>query len=361
MRKYFVQLLKKNLLPLACLTLLCVIVYVVPIAAENYYYWNTYTTHVNLYYEYLAVALGCLSVLIPIYLFSYKMNKRSVDMYYSLPISRTKILVANFLVGLIMLYVSYTIAYLLGFMVIAARVQHLYLVYYLPLYFASLIPAFILYAVAAFVYTRANTVIDGIISVIGVLFLLTMLFSAYDTILRGYDVVSEVLDGEKFLPFGALLQANAYIGRGLTTNKVGLWFSERRINHTGYRAELLSDIYELMGDILWLLLAVAATVALIVTEKNCKAENCGQTSESIFSFKVLIPAYTALLTILTLDNEEYTLLFVVLFAAFVLSVIYKRKINIGWKFAVVLAACVMGAAVLYYVSTAILDVYRGYW
>ena len=78
MRKYFAHLLKKNLLPLACLTLFCLIVYVVPISVTNYSYWNSLGlldahyqySHHDLYYVNISVVLGLLSVFIPIYIFS---------------------------------------------------------------------------------------------------------------------------------------------------------------------------------------------------------------------------------------------------------------------------------------------------
>lgn len=359
MKKYCLYLLKKNLLPLACLTLCFVVVYVVPIIVENYWDWNMGRYNwITLYYDNIIIALGILSVLIPIYILSYKMNKRSVDMYYSLPISRTKILLANYLLGLVLLYASYTVAYWLGFLAVVAKINRIYLVYYLPLYFSSLIPAFILYTVTAFVYTRANTVIDGIMSVVGVMFLFSTLSWTVHEIVGTNSWFSGALNGDSFLPFGALTVITNKFGIALTHGKIEHWFVYQG-GAWGYRGReyyMRQDAWMLVGDIVWLLIAAAATVGLFMTEKNCKAESCGQISESIFSYKVLIPAYTVLMTMLTLEDEGYTLLFVVIFAAFVLSVLYKRKIKIGWKFAIVLGVCVVGAVVLYYIISAILSI-----
>ncbi len=364
MKKYFVHLLKKNLLPLACFTLFCVILYVVNLAVEDYSLCNdvTYPGGKDLGVGNLAIAFGMLSIFIPIYIFSYKMNKRSVDMYYSLPICKKKLLAANFLVGLILLYVPYTFSYLLGFVIIAAKVKRLYLIYYLYLYLASIVPGFILYAVTAFVYTRANTVLDGILFVIGALLLLSIAFLTVYHILRRYDWYPGGIEGEAFLPFTPLSQVIDSFRYSMTKGEIGdKWFTftERELaSPENYRLALSADVCTLVGCILWTLLAIGATVGLFMTEKNSKAENCGQISNSVFGYKVQIPAYTVLLPAFMLGiGGEIFGLCAVAFGVFVLSVIYKRSIKIGWKFAVVLIACLVVGILLYEIPTAIYDNY----
>lgn len=356
MKKYFVHLLKKNLLPLACFTLFCLIVYVVPITVQNYYYWNHLSPldeyyqfrSPNLYYGNIAVVLGILSVFIPIYMFSYKMNRRSVDMHYSLPVSKTKILIANFVTGLILLYASYTIAYVWGFVTIAAKVQRLYLINYLYIYLASLVPAFILYSVTAFIYTRANTVIDGIISVVGAMFLFGLAFFTFDEMFYRYPWYVNGLESLNFFPFAPFVHVNYAFGDAICYGKVNLWFTPRVNN---------ADTLELVCDILWLLVGAGATVGLILSERNSKAENCGQISTSVFCYKIQIPAYTAMLALLaaTSGGEVWAMLLAIVFGAFVMSIVYKRSIKIGWKFAVVLVACIVGAIVLCIINNAIID------
>ena len=355
MKKYFLYLLKKNLLPLLCLTLFCIVLYVVPVSVQDYSRWNLYgSSHYYynspaLYYGNISAALGLLSVFVPIYLFSYKMNRRSVDMYYSLPLNKTKILITNLLVGLFLLYVPYTFAYLWGFVTVAARVKRLYLIYYLYLYLASLVPALIMYTVTAFIYTRANTIIDGILSVVGALFLLAMVWTAVESMYYDYDWYPSGISFEHFFPFSPLISVTDVFGRAVIDGKVAKWFVYS--NKSGLRKET----GELINAVLWTLLATAAAVGLILTEKNCKAENCRQISNSIFCFKVQIPVYTALLTAAAWSTtENIPLLCAIAFGAFVVSVIYKRTIKIGWKFAVVLAACFLGGILFSIVSNALI-------
>ena len=344
MKKYFVYELKKNLLPLACLTLFCIVMYVLPISTTSYYGWNhylesdhSYYYKPSLYYSTITVALGIISVFIPIVMFAYKMNKRSVDMHYSLPISKTKILAVNFLVGLILMYASYSIAYLWGFILIAIKAQRLHLIYYLYLYLASIIPAFITYAVTSFIFTRANTIIDGIISVAGALCMIAMAVATFNLLSVGN--ISGV-EGMYFFPFTPLSQTATIFGKAIINGYCDKWLMYEVGSHW-YNV----DVCRLISSILWLLIAVAATIGMFVTEKKSKAENCGQITESPFCYKIQIPAYTIMFAAVFADNGIVALC-AIAFAVFVWSIIYKRSIKIGWKFGVALITSMLGGALL---------------
>ncbi|MCH5179660.1 MAG: hypothetical protein J1F32_00365 [Erysipelotrichales bacterium] len=353
MKKYFVYLLKKNLLPLACLTLFCLIIYVLPITVENYYSWNNlydtiienhgYYGRLNLYYGNISVVLGMLSVFVPIFMFSYKMNRRSVDMHYSLPLSKTKILISHFLVGLILMFGAYTVAYFLGFITIAIKVDRLYLINYLWLYLGSLIPAFVAYSVTAFIFTRANTTADGIISVAGAMCFFPMLIGMICEIAYHFPNNISGFDFSWFFPFSMLVKVTTAFGNAITSGEVTkLFASSSNIYEYG------ADIAMLTGGILWTLLGGAATAGLILWEKKSKAENCGQVSESIFCYKSLIPAYTVMLIATALAADaDITFIIVIGFAAFIATVIYRRTIKIGWKQTVILGVSIVGGIVLY--------------
>ena len=374
MKKYFTYLLKKNLIPLACFTLLFLLAYVVPIATNSYSYWNT-----NQDYEYyhatyiydgnLLAVLGLLSVFIPIYLLSYKMNKRSVDMHYSLPLSKTKILVANYLTGLVLLYASYTVTYLIGFVAIALKVRRLHLIYYLYLYLASIIPAFILYTFTAFIFTRANTVIDGIISVVGAMCVLALAVAAFNEVIYTSSWYTRGIKGYDFFAFAPLIHVGNFFDNAIKYGSGDIWFNTYTIypddpvysNHL-YQRELAASVCQLVGDVLWFMIAIAATVGLFSSEKNSKAENCGQVSESAFCYKTQLPIYAALFTImfLAISGDVWVTLLALVFGIYVLSIIYKRTVKIGWKHAVVLGSCIVGAMILYVIIDAICDATYSY-
>lgn len=341
MKNYFLYLLKKNILPFVIFTLFCTVLYVVPLTLGRYSYWNNnppelYVSPPELYLGNLSTALGILAVFIPIFLFSYKMNKRSVDMHFSLPIGRTKILVANFLVGLILLYGSFTVAFWLGFAVAAVKIRRLHLIFYLCQYLASLIPAFVLYAVSAFLFTRANTVADGVIAVIGGLLLGMVAAGALSDIVNGRLSI----DSLGFLPFWSLNDATICFDHAIVSGDVRLLFTAAT---TGYT--FAKNLCMLIGGILWTIAAVGATVGLIRSEKNCRAEDCGQISASIFCYKGQLPLYTLFLSELILSKDfDFTNLALLLgfaFLIYVMAIVYKRSAKIGWKFALVLVGCLL--------------------
>ena len=351
MKKYFTYLLKKNLLPLACLTLFCIILYVIPIAVDDYSWWNAGNRiYIELYHGNISVALAILSVFIPIAMFSYKMDKRSVDMHYSLPVNKTKILASHFLVGLILMYSAYTVAYVWGFATVAMKVQRIHLIYYLYLYLASLVPAFVTYSVTAFIYTRANTVVDGVISVAGALCLMAMAVSTVNEMFYQFNWYPYRTDGSWFFSFTPLARATTVFGDAVKDGYIDRW------NFTPESYYYESSVCLLVGGILWTLLGIGAAAGLILTEKHSKAERCGQISESLFCYKVQLPAYTAMLISTAIPAiGEITIICAIVFAVFVLSIVYKRTIKIGWRFAIVLFACVVLGILLATIPATIYD------
>lgn len=353
MKKYFLYELKKNLLPLACFFLFCVVMYVVPVSVQDYSSWNSlasttpyeYYQKPNLYCGNLSAALGIMSALVPVFMFRYKMSRRSADMYYALPIGRTKIFAVKFLLGLLLMYVSYTAAFLWGFAVVAVKVRNLFLIWYLYFYLASLIPAFVVYAVSAFIFTRANTLIDGIIAVFGALGIFAAaLFAAEQLFPKMFVGIS----GGLLFPFRSLTEITNRFGGAIVDGVLNRW----DLSPAASGALRYNTVCSLAGMILWTALACVATVAMFLTEKNCKAENCGQRSESVFCYKVQLPAYAAILCAGFFQNV--VLLCAILFGLLVMSVIYKRSIKIGWIFALVMVSCAAAGLICGAVSGTVL-------
>lgn len=358
MKKYLKYQLKKNLLPFTVLVLFCVIVYVIPLLTESYRGWNNSSpmpppgikpdddyfyyerVYLELYTGNILIALGVMCALVPIYMFAYKMNKRSVDMYYSLPISRTKIAAVHFIVGLLYVLAAYTLGYFLGFAVVAAKVKRLYLVNYLFLYLATLIPAFTIYALSAFFYTRANTIIDGIVFIVAGIFSPFIIATILSFLISIATSSANVMPTGEFVIWQPLDTINNFfrnaIKYGLADTSYSWSFDPKS---TWYK----HDVCELVGAILMTVGAVGGTCGMLLTEKNCRAENCGQVSDSIFGYKVAIPLYTVALFMML--GSEILLLCIFAFAAFVATVIYRRTIKIGKKQAMLFAIYIVVAFV----------------
>lgn len=92
MMKFFVYELKKNVWTLVVLTALATILYVVVQSASNVI-WKSPSGQISVETPQIGVVygeLGVLCILVPVLMYSFKMNKRSVDEFYSLPIKRKK-------------------------------------------------------------------------------------------------------------------------------------------------------------------------------------------------------------------------------------------------------------------------------
>ena len=168
MMKFFVYELKKNVWTLVVLTALATILYVVVQSASNVI-WKSPSGQISVETPQIGVVygeLGVLCTLVPVLMYSFKMNKRSVDEFYSLPIKREKIYLAKPLAGLILVMVPYAVAYWSGFLSVALRENYYHLGYYAAGYFGGVLFGLCLYGINSFAFARANRITDGIIFIV---------------------------------------------------------------------------------------------------------------------------------------------------------------------------------------------------
>ena len=129
MIRYLKYELKKNFWTLVVLTAIAVIVYVVTVSTSKLFSTGTYgifnqDPQISLIYT----ILGIFCAVVPVLMYSFKMNKRSVDAFYSLPIKKEKMYLVKTLMGLLLVLIPYTIAYWLGFLTIALRENYFHLI-----------------------------------------------------------------------------------------------------------------------------------------------------------------------------------------------------------------------------------------
>lgn len=346
MKKYFNYQFKKSILPFALLALACAVIYVLPIAVENYDSWNTHPdyTYVKLYTGNSLVWLALMSVAAPVFFFAYKMNKRSVDMYFSLPLSRTKIAAVHFICGFGCIFAAFTTGYLLGFLLIISKVRRLYILNYLWIYLASIIPSLTLYTLSSFLYTRANTIIDGIIFIVAGLFVLPIVYVIIYSIGEAVNGANSMPAANGFMPWTAFEKLITSLCPRLYGDAGDKWTfynpDSYGYPHSSYLYDSLYekytfDVTELVGMIAMTALAIDAAFGLFFTEKKCKAENCGQISESIFGYKTLIPLY--LLSLGMVCITEIATMCMFLFAVVASAMVYRRTIKFGKKYAMLFA------------------------
>lgn len=324
MKRYFRYEFVKNLKMLGLLTAICSVVYVVTMASSRLFAPGTnqpWTSQIGVIYT----LLGILSFVVPALMYSFKMNKRSADVFYSLPLKREKIYLVKTLVGLILVLLPYTVAYFLGFITVALRENYYRLLWYLPGYFGGLFFGICMYGVFAFAFTRANRVIDGVIFMVFYAFIGVFVG---DVTLRligagspAYEIWMDV--SESFSPVVCLSKWGGNIDALLRGNEAN-W---------NFPMFLFPFLFAAAG--------YAAFFFLIRYEK---AENSEQNSDSWFGYRTMIPVYTALLIGISGGGWIFLALFAV--SAIVLTVVYTRKVLFSWKYWLMIAAGVAAGLVL---------------
>ncbi len=322
MKKYFLYELKKYLWTLVILTAVCAIPYIVGVATMEMFYGYTtkYGTTVSYIYDpqitNVFIELVILLFVVPALVYSFKMTKRGVDGYYSLPIKREKLYFVATMVGLILVLVPFTVSFWGGFLTLALRAENPYdMSWYVPAYFAGVCFAVFLYGVNAFVYTRANRVVDGLVFMGLYAFIGFFANGCLSTMCEGmYDRTPEVFKSSAAVSFvfgGGMFEVLSEITR-LIMRRGGPGF-ESQYAKWWFCAPIFAGI-----------ICYALLFFLLRYEKG---ENAEQNSESWFGYKVLIPAYVALLFGCGIAEEVIGFV-AVLVAGVVATIVYKRKFRL---------------------------------
>lgn len=338
MRKYFNYQFKKSLVVFALLALACTVISVFPVVVENYDFWNARPDagYVDLYSQNALIVLIIACFAAPIFFFSYKMKERSVDMYYALPISRTKIAAVHFICGFICVYAAFSVGYLLNFLMVVIKVRRLLYINYLWLYLASFIPALSLYTLSAFCYTRANAVVDGIVFILAGTFALTIVYAIFHTIGVADKGVGSMPVVDGFFPWTCFERIINCIAPRIYGRAGDKWFLRTAFYTQRMYAK---DVSELVGVIAITVLSIAAGLGLFFTEKRCKAESCGQVSNGIFGYKVYIPLY--ILSFCMICGNEVFMLCLIALGAVATTMVYRRTAKLSKKQIILLAIYVV--------------------
>ena len=317
MKKYFLYELKKHLWTLVILTAVCTLPYIVHMATTMMFYEHSspveYGGEITRYIYGPGIAnvfSGMLILLfvVPIIMYSFKMSKRGVDGYYSLPLKKEKMYFALTLVGLILVIVPYTVAFWSGFFTLLFRAENPYnMWYFFPIYFGGVVFAVFLYGINAFVFTRANRISDGVVLMVAYAFVFYLLVNVID-----YEVfhistrigINFLFSGGMF-EFVSLMEAFVTRATQVYLQYIGWYFG----------------VAVLSGSLCYGLL-----FGLLRCEKG---ENAEQNCESWFGYKTLIPAYVFLCAWLGAFEEATGLIFV-LVAAVIATIVYKRTFRLKW-------------------------------
>lgn len=263
----------------------------------------------------------------PIIVYSFKMNRCGVDEYYALPIKREKLYMVKTLVGICLTLVPFTVAYWCGAVFAFCRMGATYQIQWYALgYPMFLLLGIALFGINAFVFTRANAIIDGILFMAAYAFIGAFIV-AY--VVKAAHIVPYWWIDEGFLSWGAISLFGNFINDLVTGSESA---------HCTWWVFL----YPLVAG-------TAGFIGLFVGVKKEKAENAEQISDCWLCYKLLIPIFTAL----SIGVMPFTWLGFALTAvgSVVAIVIYRRTVLFSWKYWLMMGiGIVVGVALMFLVG-----------
>lgn len=298
-KKYFKAKLKDSARVILYLCVIAMVLTLIigtePVRHQEYPMYDEFGNDAGYYdsYEsmlYLPVTILCVTAAItPIWMFSTFMKRRSLDCYYSLPISRKALGIIHYLVGLITVAITFTVSYLINFLSMLVIGGDNFA--YTPLiahYFICLTLGAVIYTVFVFAFCEGTTNSDGVIFMLLYTLALALLVLAFYAIAQkigiydeGVSYVYSSSNAGYAIIFGPVKALTA-VYRALV-EKDSVWL-ESAVCDEYVRGAIL-------WGCVWLALAIAAFAGFILRFGKRRTEATEEICSSPFGYKVLIPYF----------------------------------------------------------------------
>ncbi len=279
-KRYFIHHLKSVLPRLAVFTAISVLITVMTANGEHS---NYNPDHSGSGYYILTVIIGFFATVLPMFEFSTFNNKRNLDTLFSLPIKRSSFAAVHIAVGFIQLFTVYTVS------TVSLYIAHLdYAAYY---DFSYLIPYYLsifglgtaVYFIFTFIFTRANSTLDGIVFSVFWMFNIYLVYSLLDSIYKFKLYIASSL-----ILYSPLNDVTTYF-QYLTEMAEG-WCDENN------RIALYFRTSDYVIIACFCIMGVVSLIAALLTFSKKKVERVGEVSDSIFGYTLNIPLYFVCLT-----------------------------------------------------------------
>lgn len=267
--------------------------------------------------------------------FSFKMNKITVDQLYSLPIKKYKLFIVKYIVGLLEILIPLTIGFITMMIMIISKPNVFDLSLAWLFYLGIVGFTIIMYTSYAFVYTRCNSIIDGIMNMVLWTLLLTLVIYSisvlYSTITIHYNnsFFGTKIDGFNFTLMSPIIYFTTIMSRITSSVDVSKTMEPFIIS-----AITMSVLGIIMGVLFFTLV------------KKEKSEDAGQVCKSLFSYTTLIPMYI-FFGILIMINAGYIGIVIVLISGYLLYVVKNRSFVLNKKDLIIFISVGAAAIVLH--------------
>lgn len=263
-----------------------------------------------------------MAFILPLIVFSYIHNKKAIDTYFSLNMSRNTLLFTGLIYCFVVAYGSYFVSSLVTIVGLLVKGQGLYVPSILVANLIAIVSYALIIEFNTFIYSLANTITDGIVILLAYCFLPLGLYifavDFQDGFTIGVNFVGKTISNILVYISPLAMSVTSFI-----LNNFSIYAWSNFISNISYF--IVSVIYLLLFGLL-----------LFKTFKIRKAERAGNYSDEFFAYPFIIGIYTILclfiisVTITTLN--ETIVLYVLLFAAyFIGNFVYKRKFMLSKK------------------------------
>ena len=274
----------------------------------------------------LYIVSAVVAFVLPLIVFSYVHNKKAVDTYFSLGISRKEMLSTGIIFCLAISFLSYffsLLVFIIGLLIKGTSTELAFLLSTIPV---ALINYLALIVFNSFIYLLANSVFDGIVILAAYSFLplaFYIIVSCFQsTFIIGVDIVTNYIC--KYLVYLSPLFMtffSPYALKNLFVKEVGTYYFD--VNF--WTMSVVNALY---------LIVFAYLLYKVYIDRD--VERSGDYSNSFFAYPFIIGIYTALslLFIACCLNSywsfyEIILLYVLIFVLYIAAnFIYKRKFSL---------------------------------
>lgn len=287
-----------------------IISFITAINGQPVYRYNEGGEYVLKYYnptlEFSVFVIWFLCFLVPVLQFSFFKKRRNLDYIYSMPISRTEVGAVHYAVGLLEVFIPFTVSYLINFLVFASwGFADNKLLPFIPFYFWCLLFGWIFYSISCFAFNEANTIADGCVFMGFWAFIFAMIAEVFDIINMSSYLIPFVLLGEIISYYSSLAQGHSV-----------KWPME-------YYDALESHLVEHV-TVFFVIVAAAALVYLLVTFGKKRTEKAEDISDSPFGYVSMIPLYAILIL---MDVSAISILIIVTIATIIGYTLFRRGIK----------------------------------
>lgn len=261
--------------------------------------------YVNVKLGWYTFIFASICMLIPVLELSNFKSRRNLDTMFTLPVSRTKMLLAHLLNGWIHITLAFTAEAIVIFTALRQAKYSVHESYFFGYYFALLAVGLAIYLFFAFIFSQANTIMDGII------------FMGAWTFVFGLPI--EVFELDNSFD-GDLIAYSPFIKITKLFTDLMEIHSHDKINSESYLVKSVNVEF-----IFWVAVGIVSAVLLYFTFKKQRVERVEDISTTPIGYKFLVP-FLGISVIWETGNPIIGI--VILIIMLIGYIIYRRSVRL---------------------------------